>query len=144
MKPPFPIPKDLTFKPLRTEKLVLISAEPITGSIFDELKERPYIRYDPTSWGGRIAEKFVTNNNIVKASICDLDALETISLLVSQNLGVSLVPDWSGFGCGSKKEKPELFYKYVDDDNYDRELVLLYPRYPNRPKIIDKFMNLVS
>jgi len=143
VKPPFPIPKYLTFRSLRSEKLTFISSKPIVGSIIDELQKQAYIRYDPFCWGGRIVEQFISDNNIIKESICELDALETISILVSKGLGVSLVPAWHGFGDTAGDESP-LYCQSVDNNIYDRKLVLIYSHPPNRPKIIDKLISIVS
>lgn len=144
VKPPFPIPKHFSYQVLRTEPLVLLSDHRITDSVEDELNNYPYIRYDPASWGGRIAEQFIIDHDIVKESICDLDGLETISVLVMQGLGVSLVPKWPQIYFGKKSVEGELWSKQIHDTAYNRELVLISSYYPDRPQLINKFVNLLN
>jgi len=60
------------------------------------LQSLPYIRYDPQAWGGRHAARWLEDQHIAPPVVCDLDALETIVMLVSDGVGFSLLPGWHG------------------------------------------------
>ena len=119
--PPFALGKTFNTVLLRKEALVFISSQPSTESIDLRLQTRPYIQYDPHAWGGRHAVQYLHDHGLAPTALLDLDALETIALLTSEGLGVSLVPCWSGFErwAGSCVVEP------VGDERYDREIVLI-------------------
>ncbi|MET1114406.1 MAG: LysR substrate-binding domain-containing protein [Comamonas sp.] len=94
--PPFALPKTLRAVELRREPLVLLAPPGTRGSPQALLRKMPYIRYDPSAWGGRHAAQWLADQEIAPAVLCDLDALEAIALLVSDGMGVSLVPQWPG------------------------------------------------
>ncbi len=135
VKPPFTIPKSLRAHALRREPLMLLSPHAVDKSaIRAALTAAPYVRYDPGSWGGRMAALFINEQKLQPDVFCDLDGLEAIAILVSNGIGNSLVPAWSGF-------RPQgLFVTEVNDDGrYDREIVLLQSSMPKRPKALDRF-----
>lgn len=135
VRPPFALPKSLKRKTIRTEQLLLISntKDPLTHS--DILSNEPYICYDSKSWGGRIAERYLADNNIYPTPLCELDALETIQILVEKGLGASLVPSWLGF----QEHNNALNIHPIEDDRYYREVVLITPRLPQHPNIMSIF-----
>jgi DNA-binding transcriptional LysR family regulator len=60
--------------------------------------------------------------------LCELDALETIVMLVAQGMGVSLVPQWAGMSRNGLCVLP------VDDTpRYARDLVVMHSSTPRRP-----------
>ena len=119
--PPFELPKALQAVSLRKEPLVFLSKEKSSDSIPAQLKTQPYIRYDPDSWGGRHAEHYLADNGLLPTPLVDLDALETIAMLVTEGLGVSLVPYWSGFEHWGHK----CVVTPLGNDRYDREIALI-------------------
>jgi DNA-binding transcriptional LysR family regulator len=135
VQPPFAMPKALGSLVLRRERLVLLSPEPIDdlplGSV---IEGAPYIRYDPGSWGGRMAARFIEDRALQPEIFCDLDGLEAIAILVASGIGNSLVPAWASF-------RPDgLCVTEVDaDGRYDREVVFLQASLPRRPKALDLF-----
>ena len=60
--------------------------------------------------------------------LCELDALETILMLVAQGMGVSLVPQWAGMPCNGIRVLPAGDRLY-----YAREMVVMYSSTPRRP-----------
>jgi len=147
VKPNNVIPKYFTCQTIRVEPLGLLSKNKINGSMKNAIENNPYIRYDPFSWGGQLAEKYIRDQQIIKNSMCDLDALETITILVSEGLGVSLVPYWNDeFLIEPKTESPrrtKLYFRSIEEPKYHRELVLITSRHTHRPQLIKMFSELV-
>lgn len=135
VKPPFVTPKSLRMTVLRRERLVLLSQQPTGGrSPAAVLAEAPYIRYDPGSWGGRMAARFIEQHGIETEIFCDLDGLEAISILVASGIGNALVPAWAGFRADG------VVVTDVDaNGRYDREIVFLQSSLPRRPRALELF-----
>ena len=131
--PPFALAKTFNTVLLRKEPLVFIANEPSSQSIHVRLQTCPYIQYDPDAWGGRHALQYLQDHGLSPTALLDLDALETIALLASEGLGVSLVPNWSGFErwAGSCVVEP------VDDERYDREIVLISHTQGARARMVE-------
>lgn len=129
VRPPFQPPKALTATLLRVEPLVLIApSEWGTQTLEALLREQPLIRYDARSWGGQIALRYLEEQSFDPQVLCELDALETIAMLVAQGMGVSLVPQWAGMSCSGLCILP------VDDaPRYARDLVVMHSSMPRRP-----------
>lgn len=130
--PPFELPKALQAVSLRKEPLVFLSQEKSSASIPAQLQSQPYIRYDPDAWGGRHAEEYLADHGLKPTPLVDLDALETIAMLVTGGLGVSLVPYWSGFEQWGHK----CAVSQIGNDRYDREVALISPAQTDRPNMI--------
>lgn len=95
VEPPFSIPKTCGWKRLLSEPLIVLVPESCTETNpLKILKENMFLRYDRTQWGGRVADAFLRENRIFPTQQLELDSLEAIALMVSQKVGVSLVPDW--------------------------------------------------
>jgi DNA-binding transcriptional LysR family regulator len=132
VKPPFALPKSLKMKSLRRERLLLLTSGSTKGRhVADILNSAPYIRYDPDSWGGAMAARFIESAELQPEIFCDLDGLEAIAILVANGVGNSLVPAWAGF-------RPEgLCVTEIDtEDRYGREIVFLQSSLPRRPKAL--------
>ena len=96
VKPPFPIPKTFEWELLRAERLVLLApGECRRQSPHDIIATRPFIRYDRSNWGGRLADGYLRSQGLKPVERLELDSLEAIAVMVSNGLGVSLVPDWA-------------------------------------------------
>jgi DNA-binding transcriptional LysR family regulator len=135
--PPFMVPKSITTIALRSEPLVLISPGKLNVSVKQALLNQLYIRYDPTSWGGRFAQQYVLDHRLAPRLLCDLDGLEAIALLVAQNLGVSLVPAWEGLD----DLKSKVHVTPIQGAKYHRNIVVMV-RQPSAQT--DKIKLLVS
>jgi DNA-binding transcriptional LysR family regulator len=61
----------------------------------DLLRDEPLIRYDRNQWGGLRAEEYLRRAGIRPRERFELNALNSIAVMVDRGLGVSLVPDWS-------------------------------------------------
>ena len=135
VEPPFALPKTLVQRTIRQENLLLLSSKTHDKTLQEILSTEPYICYDSTSWGGRIAERYLAENRIFPRTLCELDALEAIQILVEKELGVSLVPNWSGLDLDSNRFTTRI----IEDERYLRRIVLLTSANSQHPDIIDTF-----
>ena len=94
IEPPFVLPKSLQWNPLREEPFVLLAAMKHAEKEPHELLRRlPFIRYDKTSWTGKIIDNYLRSINVDPIDRFELNAIESIAMMVNQDLGVSIVPD---------------------------------------------------
>lgn len=96
VRPPFVLPKALDWHVLRQEPMVLLCPEAWAAQdVVSLLRDRPFIRYDRNNWGGRLADRWMKAERLVVREWLELDQLEAIAVMVSNGLGVSIVPDWA-------------------------------------------------
>jgi DNA-binding transcriptional LysR family regulator len=138
--PPFELPKALQAVSLRKEPLVFLSKEKSSNSVPAQLMSQPYIRYDPDAWGGRYAEQYLADQGLKPTPLVDLDALETIAMLVTGGMGVSLVPYWSGF----EQWGHQCAVSQIGNDRYDREIALISLAQTDRPNMISALCAALS
>lgn len=134
--PPFPFSKALEWQPLRSEGLLLlVGAEEMETDVRVLLNSRPYIRYDRTNWGGRLADSYLQDLKVGVTPRFELDSLEAIMVMVSRGLGISLIPDWA------KPWPADVAVAAipVQGDQYNRRIGLLYPRSSPRLRRIQLF-----
>jgi DNA-binding transcriptional LysR family regulator len=134
------IPKSLRYWILRDEPLVLIHHKSIKGTITEILDSNPYIRYDPTCWGGQMSELCMIEKGMTKNTIFDLDSLEAIAQLVSEEVGVSLVPVWAGL----EQYSETITSVIIPDRKYDRKMILMHAYQPRQPRLQELFMKHLS
>lgn len=95
VQPPFVLPKSMHWHNLRREPLVLLAHRDIAHrSIVDLISTQPFLRYDRSSWGGRLVDIYLKREGLVPRDVVELDALEAIAVMVDGGLGVGIVPDW--------------------------------------------------
>ncbi|QXH98349.1 LysR family transcriptional regulator [Pseudomonas monsensis] len=134
IKPPFELPKELSAQVIRREPFVLIVPPQVDGD--DPLRllaERPHVRYDRNSFGGRLVTRFLREQRIEVNVALELDELEAIVKMVESGLGVSLLPR-----AGLWLEHP-LKVRVIElgELTFYREMVLLQ-RYSQRNQPIQK------
>ncbi|MGO1071070.1 LysR family transcriptional regulator [Lysobacter sp. CA199] len=96
LQAPFPLPKTCEWQLLREEPLIVLAPASMADRDPHELlKTQPLIRYDRHHWGGRQADEYLRQANIVPRERFELNALNAIAVMVDRGLGVSLVPDWA-------------------------------------------------
>lgn len=96
VQPEFALPKSCAWRVLRHEPMMVIAPGSVASSDPREiLTSHPFIRYDHTHWGGRLADRYLRHAKIRPRERFELDSLDAIAVLVDQGLGVSLVPDWA-------------------------------------------------
>ncbi|MBC8998431.1 LysR family transcriptional regulator [Pseudomonas sp. N40(2020)] len=140
VRPPFQPPKALALTVLKVEPLILVAPARHAGQSLEALlREHPFIRYDARSWGGQIAQRYLDEQSIEPNVLCELDALETIVMLVAQGMGVSLVPQWAGMALDGLCVMP------VDGgQRYTRELVVMHGSTPHRPLAMRHLLDLLG
>lgn len=90
---PYPMPKSVGWHPLREEPYVLVAAGRHAGQDPHHLlATQPYIRYRVTDWGGRHADDYLKRAAIRPTVRFELDAIESIAIMVSRDLGVAILP----------------------------------------------------
>ena len=90
VEPPFNLPKSQHFETRVRHPIGLIRAiSPVDHDL-------PFIVYSRTAWGGAACWRAVERHDKSPPILCELDALETIAILVQSGLGVAMVPEWEG------------------------------------------------
>lgn len=93
LKPPFAMPAGLQWSTLAHEPFHLIVPKGVAGDdIAALLSAQPFIRYDRSSFGGRQVDRFLREMGLSVNEICEVDELEAILKLVSNGMGVALLP----------------------------------------------------
>ncbi|ASP34463.1 LysR family transcriptional regulator [Labrenzia sp. VG12] len=89
---PFELPKSLQSTIIATQPVLHAAPPP---AFAPDTAALPWIVYDRASWGGRkiweVHGREVNQGRI----LCELDALETIALMVSQGMGQAYIPAWN-------------------------------------------------
>jgi DNA-binding transcriptional LysR family regulator len=139
VRPPFQPPKALALVVLKVEPLILVAPAAYAGQSLETLlRVHPFIRYDARSWGGQIAQRYLDEQAIEPNVLCELDALETIVMLVAQGMGVSLVPQWAGMMLEGMYVLP-----VEDGQRHARELVVMHGSMPHRPLAMRHLLDLL-
>lgn len=95
IRPPFGMPSDMTWQPLAREPFVLVAPKNVSKKGADWLallQERPFLRYDRVSFGGRSVEGFLRRQAIAVKDAIELDEIAGLIQLAANGLGVALVP----------------------------------------------------
>lgn len=96
VEPQFTLPKSCGWQVLVEEPLCVLAPAAFAGrDALDLLASEPFIRYDRTMWGGRMADAWLRAHHIQPQERIEIDALNAIATFVDQGLGVALVPDWT-------------------------------------------------
>jgi DNA-binding transcriptional LysR family regulator len=125
--------------PLHREPLVLASRAPLTQSVVQTLARGPYIHYEPASWGGHQAERFLHDHRLSPTPLFSLDGLEAIALLVAEGVGVSLIPQWSGL-----ERVAHGFNITPVGPGYDRQIVLISVAHTSRPRLLEVLLQALA
>jgi DNA-binding transcriptional LysR family regulator len=126
--PPFPLSKSLFWCEIRREPLTVISPGDLPGDTAEDLlRTAPLIRMDRDAWTGRLINEYLADADISTRDLFEMDAAEAIINLVSQGLGVTLLPDY-----GIRPPLGRSIRKLVvGDDRYARSVGLLSGRGPS-------------
>lgn len=93
IRPPFALQSDLRWTALAHEPFRLLVRRATRGDDWAELlASQPFIRYDRASFGGRQVDRFLRSMHFTLKEVCEADELEAIVKLVSNGVGVALVP----------------------------------------------------
>lgn len=93
IRPPFALPPELAWRPLLREPVILAAPAGLpVQSWRDLLAGQPFIRYDRSSFGGRLVDMFLKKQRIAVREAVELDEMDAIANLVRRGLGVALLP----------------------------------------------------
>jgi DNA-binding transcriptional LysR family regulator len=93
IRPPFGTLPEMTWQSLMHEPFKLLVHKDTKGRNWRALLEsQPFLRYDRTSFGGRLVTRFLRENHLVVQEAIELDEIAGLMNLVSEGLGVALVP----------------------------------------------------
>lgn len=93
IKPPFGVLQDMTWQPLIREPYVLLVPSHIKGDDWRELiRDNPFLRYERTSFGGRMVERFLQREGFNVHDAIELDEIAGLINLVAVGMGVALAP----------------------------------------------------
>lgn len=91
---PESIDKNLNFHPIAEEELVLVTSTKIEGDDpFTILREMPFIRHNRRAAAGLVVEQWLSKNKIEVRETMVTDSIETLTSMVTHNLGVAIVPN---------------------------------------------------
>ncbi len=136
--PTYTLPKTVVWHTLREEPLVLVT--PTTMRVRDVLAtiaSEPFIRYDRNVIGGRLADDYLRKRNVRPKVRFELDGIENITRLVSEGLGVSVLPDWPGAGTNYPVRKWPLPAPYPS-----RTVGIMWQRSSVRAPLVSAFLAL--
>lgn len=128
LRPPFQLPKELELELVRSEPFVLVA--PTDTDAQEPLKmltEHPFIRYDRSSFGGRLVTQFMRKQHIQPRQVLELDELDAIVKMVESGLGIALIPE-AGLWV---ENQPRVQIIDLGDKVFYRDLVLI-SRYGSR------------
>lgn len=97
IEPQFSIAKGCEWDILFKEPLVVVVPKRLANSKdpHELLRTEPFIRYDRAVLGGQLADRYLRDNNIHPLERLEVDGITAIAALVEQDLGVTLIPDWT-------------------------------------------------
>jgi DNA-binding transcriptional LysR family regulator len=96
VEPQFTIGKNCDWQSLIEEPLVVVAPSAMAGADAHELlRTAPFIRYDRSVLGGQLADRYLRDHGIRPHQRLEIDGLMAAAALVSEGLGVALLPDWT-------------------------------------------------
>ena len=91
--PPFSLPRELLWQPLMREPFVLAVPSEEPGSDWHKLLGRyPFIRYDKSSFGGRVVDHFLKQHGLRIDATINAEDVDAMVHMVARGLGIALVP----------------------------------------------------
>lgn len=91
---PESLDKNLHWFPIAEEELVLVTSKNVEGN--DPIKilsEKPFIRHNRRAAAGLVVEQWLSKNKIEVRETMVTDSIETLTSMVTHNLGVAIVPN---------------------------------------------------
>lgn len=139
IRPPFDMPTELIWHTLSSEKFVLLAQKRMHGRKWcDLLTSEPFIRYDRSSFDGRLVENFLRKTQLPVNDVVELDELQGIVELVDHGVGIALVPK-----ANSLRLPPGVVDFPIDDDTFVREIGLVEQRGRSQSTAIAEFVDCV-
>ncbi|WP_345814923.1 LysR substrate-binding domain-containing protein [Paraburkholderia sp. PREW-6R] len=145
IKPPFALPSELEWRALVNEPFMLLAPKTLlrhkgktAGNGHGEqpgwrdlLRSKPFIRYDRTSFGGRLVDRFLRRARLNVQDVIELDELQGIVELVARGVGVALIPASAALG----KWPASVVALDLGDAAFHREIGLVQRRERSRQPV---------
>src|SRR5262245_10418069 len=140
-RPPFAIPKVCDWRPLRNERLIVLTPASTRGRDPNAiLASEPFIRVDRRSWAGQLAEGYLRRGGIRPRERFEIDSFPAIATMVDQGLGVSLVHDWPP----PWPEGLSLRKLPIHDSRFARHVDLIWLRASLRLRLVRAFLEVAA
>jgi DNA-binding transcriptional LysR family regulator len=140
IRPMSDLPKSSGWHTMREEPLVLMTAGDMhVSDVRTTLQNEPYVRYDTTTVGGKMADDYLRQQGIQVRQRCELDGLDAIAALVSRGLGVTLVPQW----LRAPEYGMPLSHWSIPNWRAKRVVGLVWNRTSARIRLVEAFLQLV-
>ncbi len=93
IRPPFGMLPELSWQALVREPYMLLVPVETRGDDWRALiQAHPFLRYERTSFGGRLVERFLQSMHLVVQESIELDEIQGMVQMVANGLGVALMP----------------------------------------------------
>lgn len=93
IRPPFGMVPQLVWQPLLKEPFMLLAHRTMPQEDWrSALQQQAFIRYDRRSFGGRMVERFLRQQQLAPTERLELDDLPGLVCLVAQGIGVAIAP----------------------------------------------------
>jgi len=140
LQPQFQMPKNLEWRRVRDEPLVVLAPASLTESDPHQLlRANPLICYDRKLWGGQLAAQYFRQHSIHPKIRIETASIEIIARLVARGLGVALVPD----GAGELLEDIKLRKIPLPGNEHFRSVGLLWNRQSARVALLHELYDMV-
>jgi len=98
IRPAFALQADLRWTRLSQERYWLLAPVALPAELgwHEMLATQPFIRYERTSFGGRLVDRFLRQAGIAVQERAEIDELGAMTQMVARGLGVALVPQVFG------------------------------------------------
>jgi DNA-binding transcriptional LysR family regulator len=139
IKPPFALPAELHWRTLLTETFVLLVPRELADQPWRALlKSEPFIRYDRSSFGGRLVDRFLRRIRVTVQDVVELDELQGIVGLVAHGVGIAIIPQSSALHVPETVRALSL-----DDETFTREIGLVQRHTRNEQTVTVQFAGSV-
>jgi DNA-binding transcriptional LysR family regulator len=136
IRPPFGMLPDLAWQPLVHEPYVLLAPQALPGKDWKTLlREQPFLRYDRSSFGGRMVERFLRQQGLDVDDAIEIDEIPGLIHLASRGLGVALVP----LVEAHLPLPPGVRVLSLGESTFYREVGLLQPKPRASPPLVAQF-----
>ncbi|OAJ58988.1 LysR family transcriptional regulator [Paraburkholderia ginsengiterrae] len=146
IKPPFALPSELEWRTLVAEPFVLLVPKALARLKGEArpwrelLRNEPFIRYDRTSFGGRLVDRFLRRSRLNVQDVIELDELQGIVQLVARGIGVALLPNTAGLG----KWPANVVALELGDATFQREIGLVQRPRHSRQAVADALADCIG
>jgi len=142
IRPPFALPAEVAWEVLAREPFVLLVPADMPGEDWRTLlAEHAFVRYDRTSFGGRLVDQFLRQQRIEVDEVAEIDDQEGLVRLVGCGLGVALVPApvaWRGTWPATVRAID------LGEDTFHREIGLAQRRDRSRRPAARRLADLIG